>query len=118
MYASLENGLSPGEASPDLLKTRKHRSPSAESLRDTKVAKSSSGSRPKAADFDDVSKACIAGAISFYRCLISTCTPFPDHADEIDLCHKAWAAACEEQEVELTLRPNIAKLVRVSIVVV
>jgi hypothetical protein len=80
--------------------------------------KSSSGSHPKAADFDDISRACIAGAIGFYRCLFSTCTPFSDHAEEIDLCCQAWAAACEEQEVELTLHPNIAKLVHVSIVVV
>jgi hypothetical protein len=96
------------------LETRKRRSPSTESLRESKVAKSSSGSRPKAADYDDISKACIAGAISFYRCLISTRTPFPDHVEEINLCRQAWMAACEDQEVELTLRPDMAKLVSIS----
>jgi hypothetical protein len=93
---------------------RKRRSVSVDSLRDTKVPKTASGSRPKAADFDDVSKACITGAISFYCCLItSTRTPFPDHVEEIELCRQAWATACEEQEVELILRLNIAKLVSI-----
>lgn len=100
-----------GERSLDRDELKRQRSESVDSLRDAKVAKHTSGNRPKASDFQDLTKECLALAISVYRCLISTTNPFPDHTAETQLAGEAWAIACEDLETNDPLTPKISKLI-------
>lgn len=70
-----------------------------------------SGGRPKAADYDDLTKEVIAIAISLYRCKISTVQAFPDRSVELDFVIDAWKMACENQSVQMELTPRISKIV-------
>jgi hypothetical protein len=90
---------------------KRTRSESADSLRESKIPKPSNGRRPKASDFEDLTKGSIQAAIAIYRCLISTTDPFPDHAIELKLARQAWEVACEDLEVDHSLTPKICKLV-------
>lgn len=76
---------------------------------------SEGGSRPKASDYDDVSKEVILRATAIYRCLVSTCNAFPTPSEETELIKGAWNRANEEtsQEVPIALTPVIAKVVSV-----
>ena len=82
-----------------------------ESLRNSKIAKHATGLRPKASDFDDLTKECLVVAIAAFRCLISTTNPFPDHSAESALGREAWVIACEELDCDLALTPRVSKLV-------
>lgn len=74
--------------------------------------RTSTSSRPKAKDFDDVTQELIALAITIYRCLISTKQAFPDHATELEFLRKAWAEACQRCNIAMDLTPTISKLAR------
>ncbi|KAJ7092927.1 hypothetical protein B0H15DRAFT_165265 [Mycena belliarum] len=67
--------------------------------------------RPKAADFDDVTREVIALAIAIYRCYLSVVHAFPDHAMEQDFLHKAWAEACRQLKIVMDITPTISKLI-------
>ena len=104
-----------GSRSFDRDDSKRQRSESVDSFREAKVAKYVGGQRPKASDFQDLTKECIAIAISVYRCLVSTTNPFPDHATETKLAGEAWAIACEDVESDQPLTPKISKLVGVRL---
>ena len=95
--------------------SKRRRSDSLESvdtLRECKVARHTAHSlRPKASDFDDMTKECLVVAIAVYRCLISSSNPFPEHAAETNLAREAWIIACDDLECDLPLGPKVAKLV-------
>ena len=82
-----------------------------ESFRESKVPKHTTGLRPKASDFDDLTKECLVVAIAVFRCLISTTNPFPDHSAESGLGREAWVMACEELDCDLPLTPRVFKVV-------
>ncbi|KAF8954315.1 hypothetical protein BDZ97DRAFT_1913946 [Flammula alnicola] len=90
---------------------RKHRSPSPEDLRDAQVPRTNSNSRPKTADYDEITKQCIVEAIREYRCRISANIPFPDHADETTMARDSWDDACHELDVDYMLTPRINKVI-------
>jgi hypothetical protein len=93
--------------------TLKRRASSCESLKETKIQKTSSG-RPKAADYDDSDKALILSAISHYRTELGTVTAFPDNAKEAEMLGQVWQEACVRLDITGSITPRIAKLVRFS----
>ncbi|KAJ7235768.1 hypothetical protein C8J57DRAFT_1088707, partial [Mycena rebaudengoi] len=92
---------------------KRARSPDERSdLRPTQAQKvNDNQGRPKARDYDDVTQELLAVAITWYRCLISTCDAFPDHETEREFAVQAWAKACEELKVAMPLEPTLAKLI-------
>ena len=74
---------------------------------------SEGGGRPKASDYDEVSKEVILRATAVYRCLVSTRNAFPTPSEEADMIKTAWNRANEEtsQQVPIALTPAIAKVV-------
>ena len=74
---------------------------------------SEGGGRPKASDYDEVSKEVILRATAIYRCLVSTRNAFPTPSEEADMIKIAWNRANEEtsQQVPIALTPPIAKVV-------
>jgi hypothetical protein len=74
---------------------------------------SEGGGRPKASDYDDVSKEVILRATAIYRCLVSTSNAFPTPTEEGDLIKRAWSRANQEtsQDIPIALTPVIAKVV-------
>jgi hypothetical protein len=91
----------------------KRRASSCESLKETKVQRTSSG-RPKAADYDDSDKALILSAISHYRTELGTDTAFPDMAKEAEMLGQVWQEACVRLDITGPITPRIAKLVKFS----
>ena len=85
----------------------------ADSLIETKIARTSSG-RPKAADYDESLKAVILSAISYYRANLSSACAFPDIAMEALMLTEVWKFTCMQLETTTSLTPQIAKLVRLS----
>ena len=68
--------------------------------------------RPRAGDYDDLSKELILQAATVYRCLLSTEDAFPDLAAEAEMVKTAWGEV--NHEIGLTplrLTPDIAKIV-------
>ncbi|KAF8954048.1 hypothetical protein BDZ97DRAFT_1766789 [Flammula alnicola] len=108
----------PSQPSPTHKDTSGHEEPSdhkrqpssLEDLRDTQVPRNNN-SRPKTADYDEITKECIIEAIREYRCLISTRFPFPDHPDETRMACESWDAACKELEVDLMITSRITKVI-------
>ena len=74
---------------------------------------SEGGGRPKASDYDEVSKEVILRATAIYRCLVSTHNAFLTPSEEADMIKIAWNRANEEtsQQVPIALTPAIAKVV-------
>ena len=73
---------------------------------------STKAGRPRATDYDDLSKELILQAATVYRCLLSTEDAFPDLAPETEMVKEAWAIVNEETGlVPLRLMPDIAKIV-------
>ena len=74
---------------------------------------SEGGGRPKASDYDEVSKEVILRATAIYHCLVSTRNAFPTPSEEADMIKIAWNHANEEtsQQVPIALTPAIAKVV-------
>ena len=66
---------------------------------------SEGGGRPKASDYDEVSKEVILRATAIYRCLVSTRNAFPTPSEEADMIKIAWNRANEET---LTAGPHCA----------
>ncbi|KAF8804477.1 hypothetical protein BYT27DRAFT_7225209 [Phlegmacium glaucopus] len=99
---------------PEDLVTLKRRAPSCDSLKELKVLRTSSG-RPKAADYDDTTKALIINAISNYRSNISTVSAFPDNAREAEMLSQVWKDACVKLDIGAHITPRIAKLVNLEI---
>lgn len=92
---------------------RRPSSSSAESLKETKIRRTSGSSgRPKAADYDDSDKALIISAISYYRANLSSACAFPDIGTEAEIVTKVWNFTCTELEATVSLTPRIAKLVK------
>ena len=92
----------------------KRRRSSADSLVVTKILRTSSGGRPKAADYDDSLKALILSAISYYRANLSSLCAFPDIATEAEMLTQVWKFTCAQLETTASLTPQIAKLVWLS----
>ncbi|KAJ7690981.1 hypothetical protein B0H17DRAFT_1063845 [Mycena rosella] len=91
---------------------KRPRSPGDEDMRPAQAQKSSSsGGRPKAKDYDDVTQELIALAIKIYCCLLSTKHAFPDHMMELEFLRTAWKRACEQLNVAMDLTPTISKLI-------
>lgn len=57
------------------------------------------GVRPRAKDFDDLTREVIRIVISIYRCMVCTIAPFPDQPSELAFAMSAWKQACEKVEV-------------------
>ena len=91
----------------------KRRPSSTNSLKETKVRRTSSG-RPKAADYDDSTKAILLAAISYYRANLSSYCAFPDITTEASMLAEIWKATLKIHETSATLTPKIAKLVKSS----
>ena len=89
----------------------KRRPSSCESLKETKIQRTSSG-RPKAADYDDSDKALIVSAISYYRTELGTVMAFPDIAKEAEMLGQVWQVACARLDIIGPITPRIAKLVK------
>ncbi|KAG6904232.1 hypothetical protein DXG01_011598, partial [Tephrocybe rancida] len=70
--------------------------------------------RPKALDYDDVSKEVILAAANVYRCLISTVNGFPDSRTEIDFVRQAWQRANKDAGIEppIDMTPDIGKIIK------
>ena len=89
----------------------KRRASSTDSLRITKMQKTSGG-RPKAGDYNDTLKRAILIAAAEFRCNISTVQAFPDSEQEHEILGIAWEEACNRIQLKVpTLTPSIAKLV-------
>lgn len=82
-----------------------------DSLKETKISRTSSG-RPKAADYDDSLKALIFSAISYYRANLSSVCAFPDIATEALMLSQVWRFVCKQMDATVTITPQIAKLVK------
>jgi hypothetical protein len=68
--------------------------------------------RPKASDYDDISREVILRATSHYRVLISTCEAFPDSATEIRMVKEAWTSANTDSCLPpIAISPDISKIV-------
>lgn len=100
----------PSTGSEDIVSLKRKLS-SCDSLKETKISKTSGG-RPKAADYDDSSKALIVSAISLYRSNLSTVSAFPDMAKEAEMLGQAWRDTCTQLEIIASITPQIAKLVK------
>ncbi|KAJ7177334.1 hypothetical protein C8R43DRAFT_942603 [Mycena crocata] len=72
---------------------------------------SSSGGRPKAKDYDDVTQEVLALVIILYRCYLSTRHGFPDHVTELEFVRLVWALACKILNIVMDLPPAICKLI-------
>ncbi|KAG6859995.1 hypothetical protein C0995_000742 [Termitomyces sp. Mi166 len=69
--------------------------------------------RPKASDYDDVSKEIILAAANVYHCLISTVNGFPDSGTELEFVCTAWKHAIDDANIQpLNLTPDIGKIIR------
>ncbi|KAG1723578.1 hypothetical protein EDB19DRAFT_1916044 [Suillus lakei] len=67
--------------------------------------------RLKASDFDQVTKDLLASAMSIYRCLVVTRTPFPETLIiETKLAKDAWHEACNMAELTIQLTPSLVKM--------
>ncbi|TDL30147.1 hypothetical protein BD410DRAFT_834329 [Rickenella mellea] len=77
-----------------------------------KSPKTSRSMRAKTADFDLESQELIVSAIAFFRCAISTETPWPDKRQEVKMAKAAWKKALAEHELEDIKAPSaVIKLV-------
>ena len=106
---------SPSGSPERVLGRKRSLSPSDEGLLQLAKAQkvSEGGGRPKASDYDEVSKEVILRATAVYRCLVSTRNAFPTPSEEADMIKIAWNRANEEtsQPVPIALTPAIAKVV-------
>jgi Domain of unknown function (DUF6532) len=89
----------------------KRRQSSFESLKETKIRRTSSG-RPKAADYNDSLKALIVSAIGYYRANLSSSCAFPDIATEAEMLSEVWKFTCTRFESTAAITPQITKLVK------
>jgi hypothetical protein len=70
------------------------------------------GGRPKAADYDDVSKDIILKAATNYRILISVEEAFPNSPKELQMVKEAWRIANEDSgSPPIAITPDISKIV-------
>ncbi|KAF8173005.1 hypothetical protein K438DRAFT_1981192 [Mycena galopus ATCC 62051] len=107
--ASASHTRSPSPTTGD----KRARSPSDEDLRPTQgQCTTSSGTRPKAKDFDDVTQEVISLAITEYRVLLSSEYAFPESPAELSYLGRAWTTSCTKLNVVIELTPTISKLVR------
>jgi len=69
--------------------------------------------RPKASDYNDVSREVILKASSIYRSLISTASPFPTSNEELSHVRTAWDRANHDtaQPIPIGMTPIIGKIV-------
>lgn len=73
--------------------------------------RTSTGSRPKAKDFNDLTQEALGLAILLYRCLLTVRHGFPDHAAELNWVREAWSQACRKLNIVMELTPTLSKLV-------
>jgi hypothetical protein len=64
---------------------------------------------PKAKEYDDVTQKILA--IPIYHCLISTDTPFPNHAKELKFVRIAWKVVCKKLDIQLEMALKLVKMV-------
>ncbi|KAJ7184816.1 hypothetical protein C8R46DRAFT_872661, partial [Mycena filopes] len=67
--------------------------------------------RSRAKDYDDTTQELVSAANTWFRCLLATMDPFPDHMEEQEILALAWGKACEELKIVMHLTPDIAKLI-------
>ena len=91
--------------------TLKRRASSCDSLKESKIHRTSSG-RPKAADYDDSAKSLIVMAIARYRSNLAAVSPFPDIAKEAEMVGQVWRDACVRLDITAAITPQMAKLVK------
>ncbi|KAF8870237.1 hypothetical protein BD779DRAFT_1411476, partial [Infundibulicybe gibba] len=72
---------------------------------------SATGSRPKAADYDNVTQEVLTLAQKIYRCMICAQEGFPDHTAKTTLARSAWAESIKQTGIDLHLTPGLAKLI-------
>ncbi|KAJ7602972.1 hypothetical protein FB45DRAFT_1072362 [Roridomyces roridus] len=80
-------------------------------LRPTQAQRSSPlRGRPKAGDYDEITREVLSLAITFYRCFLSARDAFPDQATEMSFVKEAWDTACYNRNVDIELTPTLSKL--------
>ncbi|KAK6971928.1 hypothetical protein R3P38DRAFT_2586128, partial [Favolaschia claudopus] len=89
---------------------KRARSPS-DDLRVVQAQRTSTTSRPKAHDFDDITQEALAVAIKVYRCFCAGRHAFPDHTLEVSWVCEAWALACRKVNINMELTPTLTKLI-------
>ncbi|KAJ7445476.1 hypothetical protein FB451DRAFT_1189156 [Mycena latifolia] len=67
--------------------------------------------RPRAKDYDDMTRELIAIASTWYRCLLAAREAFPDVPTRTTMVNMAWGKASEELKVVMPITPDIAKLI-------
>ncbi|KAJ7174916.1 hypothetical protein C8R46DRAFT_891863, partial [Mycena filopes] len=110
---SPERPTSPRSSSPSTGDKRaRSRSEDTDDLRSTQSQRtSSSGSRPRAKDLDELTKEYTLLAIDYYRCAITTKEAYPAGVVEPEMVRQVWKAACEDMGEWLILTPTVAKLI-------
>ncbi|GLB45402.1 hypothetical protein LshimejAT787_2200650 [Lyophyllum shimeji] len=98
------------ESSPS--NSHKRHASASPAIRSTQALRlNSTGGRPKAGDYDDVTQEYIYHAITLYRVLLSTDLAFPNHQQETQTVCSVWQMTCNEFDVQLRLTPRIAKII-------
>ncbi|KAK6983971.1 hypothetical protein R3P38DRAFT_3375516 [Favolaschia claudopus] len=90
---------------------KRPRSPTDDALRVVQAQRTSTSSRPKARDFDDLTQELLAIAIKGFRCLVATRHAFPDHATEVDWVGESWSKSCRKVSVAMELSATLSKLI-------
>lgn len=79
-----------------------------------KTANAGRQPRPKAADYNDVTKAVIARGVALYRVRLATVQPYPDHATETATVREVLKEACAQTGFHVTGTPDLFKIVRAA----
>lgn len=72
-------------------------------------------SRPKVSDYDESTQALLTYAIHEFHCKISTIYAFPDTVQVMEFAVESWQAACYRYSIDMRLTPQMAKVVRFTL---
>jgi hypothetical protein len=99
-------------ASPSCGEKRSHSHvTSAGPLRKPVKVHATTGSKPKAGDYEVAVQNIIAEAICHYRGYLSTETPYPGPMEEMRWAKKSWKDGCDECDIQMAFNSEIIKLV-------
>ena len=84
---------------------------SAGQLRKPVKVHATTGSKPKAGDYEVAVQNIIAEAICHYRGYLSTETPYPGPMEEMRWAKKSWKDGCDECDIQMAFNSEIIKLV-------
>ncbi|KAF8228119.1 hypothetical protein L208DRAFT_1293333 [Tricholoma matsutake] len=102
------------ELSADVTTPQKCCASSINSLQDVQVPRlTSTGGRPCAHDYDDITKEYIVAACTLFCVKISALQGFPDLSQELSMARKVWHKVGEQLNCSLHLVAHIAKLITV-----